>query len=216
MVLESVGILISLRPFNERDAIAQIFTMDYGIVVGMLRGAVVAKKNKPLVGQVGNMTWNARLDSQLGVLHWGTEKNMAAELMIDAQKLMMMNSAFEILGTLLPERESYPVLYQNTINMLSELVQNKSDAYLNWEIGLLRELGYALDLSHCSGCGVCDDLHYVSPRTGRAVCEKCAQPYLDKLYKMPVNLGMTYRFIENVCVQQGVKVPVSRSVLKML
>ena len=216
MVLESVGILISLRPFNERDAIAQIFTMDYGIVVGMLRGAVVAKKNKPLVGQVGNMTWNARLDSQLGVLHWGTEKNMAAELIMDAQKLMMMNSAFEILGTLLPERESYPVLYQDTINMLIELAQNKSDAYLNWEIGLLRELGYALDLSHCSGCGVCDDLHYVSPRTGRAVCEKCAQPYLDKLYKMPVNLGMTYRFIENVCVQQGVKVPVSRSVLKML
>jgi DNA repair protein RecO (recombination protein O) len=216
MVLESVGILISLRPFNERDAIAQIFTMDYGVVVGMLRGAVVAKKNKPLVGQVGNMTWNARLDSQLGVLHWGAEKNMVAELMVDAQKLMMMNSAFEILGTLLPERESFPVLYQDTINMLTELTQNKSDAYLNWEIGLLRELGYALDLSRCSGCGVCDDLHYVSPRTGRAVCEKCAQPYLDKLYKMPVSLGMTYRFIENVCLQQGVKVPVSRSVLKML
>ncbi len=216
MVLESVGILISLRPFNERDAIAQIFTMDYGIVVGMLRGAVVAKKNKPLVGQVGNMTWNARLDSQLGVLHWGTEKNMAAELMIDAQKLMMMNSAFEILGALLPERESYPVLYQDTINMLSELAKDIPNAYLNWEIGLLRELGYALDLSHCSGCGVCNDLHYVSPRTGRAVCEKCAQPYLDKLYKMPVNLGMTYRFIENVCLQQGVKMPVSRAVLKML
>ena len=90
------------------------------------------------------------------------------------------------------------------------------NAYLNWEIALLRELGYALDLTHCSGCGVCNDLHYVSPRTGRAVCEKCAQPYLDKLYKMPVSLGMTYRFIENVCLQQGVKVPVSRSVLKML
>lgn len=215
MVLESVGILISLRPFNERDAIAQIFTMDYGVVVGMLRGAVVAKKNKPLVGQVGNMTWNARLDSQLGVLHWGAEKNMVAELMVDAQKLMMMNSAFEILGTLLPERESFPVLYQDTINMLSELAKDIPNAYLNWEIGLLRELGYALDLSHCSGCGVCNDLHYVSPRTGRAVCEKCAQPYLDKLYKMPVSLGMTYRFIENVCLQQGVKVPVSRSVLKM-
>lgn len=215
MVLESVGILISLRPFNERDAIAQIFTMDYGVVVGMLRGAVVAKKNKPLVGQVGNMTWNARLDSQLGVLHWGAEKNMVAELMVDAQKLMMMNSAFEILGTLLPERESFPVLYQDTINMLTELAKDIPNAYLNWEIGLLRELGYALDLSHCSGCGVCNDLHYVSPRTGRAVCEKCAQPYLDKLYKMPVSLGMTYRFIENVCLQQGVKVPVSRSVLKM-
>ena len=75
MKLESRGILISLRPFNERDALAHIFTHDYGIVVGMMRGAVVAKKNKPLVGQVGNMSWNARLDSQLGVFHWAVDKN---------------------------------------------------------------------------------------------------------------------------------------------
>ena len=216
MVLESVGILISLRPFNERDAIAQIFTMDYGIVVGMLRGAVVAKKNKPLVGQVGNMTWNARLDSQLGVLHWGTEKNMAAELMIDAQKLMMMNSAFEILGTLLPERESYPTLYQDTLNMLSELAQNDIDAYLNWEIALLRELGYALDLSCCSGCGATDGLNYLSPRTGRAVCDVCAAPYIDKLYRLPVNLNTTLRFVESVCLQQGTEVPMMRKMLKKL
>lgn len=216
MVLESVGVLISLRPFNERDAIAQIFTLDYGVVVGMLRGAVVARKNKALVGQIGNMIWNARLDSQLGVLHWCAEKNLTAGLMYNAQKLMMMNSAFEILGTLLPERESYPILYQNTLNMLDELTENNTDAYLNWEIALLRELGYALDLSHCSGCGICDNLKYISPRTGRAVCVNCAQPYLDKLYTMPVNLGITYRFIENICMQQGVKMPVSRSMLKIL
>lgn len=216
MVLESTGILISLRPFNERDSIAQIFTQNYGVVVGMMRGGVVAKKNKPLVGQIGNMTWNARLDSQLGVLYWSAEKNISAGLMLDAKKLMMMNAAFEILGTLLPERESYPTLYQDTLNMLSELAQNDIDAYLNWEIALLRELGYALDLSHCSGCGRCDDLIYISPRTGRAVCNTCAQPYLDKLYKMPVNLGITYRFIESVCEQQGAKIPVSRYMLKNL
>lgn len=215
MVLESVGILISVRPFNERDAIARIFTRDCGIVVGMMRGAIVAKKNKPLVGQVGQMSWNARLDSQLGVIHWVAEKNVAAELMLDYNKLNLMNSAFELLGALLPERESYQKLYDDTVALMSQLAQNQPNQYLNWEMSLLRELGYALDLSHCSGCGVTNDLQYISPRTGRAVCAKCAQPYLDKLYKMPVNLGVTYKFLEHICMQQGVKMPVSRGMIKI-
>ena len=53
MKLESNAILISIRPFNEKDAVARVFSRDYGILVGVMRGAVVAKKNKPLVGQVG-------------------------------------------------------------------------------------------------------------------------------------------------------------------
>lgn len=64
MKLESNGILIGLRPFNERDAIARVFTRDFGVLVGMMRGANVAKKNRPLLGQVGAVSWNARLDSQ--------------------------------------------------------------------------------------------------------------------------------------------------------
>ena len=75
MKFESVGVLIDLRPFNERDAVARVFTRDFGVMVGMLRGAVVAKKNRSLLGQVGNVSWNARLDSQLGVFHWEAEKN---------------------------------------------------------------------------------------------------------------------------------------------
>ena len=66
MKLESQGILISLIPFNERDAVARVFTRDYGVLVGMLRGALGVKKNRPLVGQFGNVVWGARLDSQLG------------------------------------------------------------------------------------------------------------------------------------------------------
>ena len=52
MQIETNGILVNLRAFSERDCVAHIFTRDNGILVGMLRGAVVAKKNKPLVGQV--------------------------------------------------------------------------------------------------------------------------------------------------------------------
>ena len=215
MKLESDGILIAMRPINERDALAHIFSRDYGIVAGVMRGAVVAKKNKPLVGQVGTMSWNARLDSQLGIFHWDVDRNMVANLMLKPNALMAMNSAFSLIDTFLPEREAYSDLYQATIDLVEGLANFDTESvYLGWEIKLLHDLGYALDLSRCSGCGVTHDLNYLSPKTGRAVCDNCARPYLNKLYKLPLNLNVSLRFLENVCVQQGVELPVMRTILK--
>ena len=214
MKLESVGILIGLRAFNERDAIARVFTRDFGVLVGMMRGANVAKKNRPLVGQVGVAIWNARLDSQLGMFHWDAEKNLSVSIMMNPDALIRLNSAFEILATLLPEREEYSVLYDETLDLLGALASGNVQAYLTWEINLLRDLGYALDLSKCSGCGAMESLNYLSPRTGRAVCDKCATPYIDKLYRLPLNLNITMRFLENICMQQGVSVPQMRCMIK--
>jgi recombinational DNA repair protein (RecF pathway) len=265
MKLESVGILIELRPFRERDALARIFTRDHGVLAGMMRGAQVARKNKPLTGQVGPVAWNARLDSQLGVFHWEAERNLAAPLMSDAEALGLMNSAFALLSALLPEREKYESLWLQTEAMLgnigayvqrlenhpkhvrppslhrnasrsdspsreelleySELnspleedsqsaskAQRDADAgldgvarelYLSWEVGLLRELGYALDLARCSGCGRTEGLTHLSPRTARAVCETCAAPYLDRLHPLPVGLGTTEKFLRKIMTEQG-------------
>ncbi|MBQ4069937.1 MAG: DNA repair protein RecO [Alphaproteobacteria bacterium] len=215
MKLESVGLLISIRPINERDSIAHVFTRDFGVVSGMMRGAVVAKKNKPLVGQVGLATWNARVDSQLGVFHWDVERNLGAMLMCQPQMLMAMNSAFALLDALLPEREENNLLYDETIDLLMSMASGGGmQAYLQWEINLLRDVGYALDLSRCSGCGCSDGLQYLSPRTGRAVCVECAQPYLNKLFKLPINMNTTLRFLEGVCMQQGIDVPMARRILK--
>ncbi len=216
MKLETSGILIALRAFSERDCVAQIFTHDYGILTGVLRAAVVAKKNKPLVGQYGTVVWNARIDTQLGTFHWESEKNLAASLMFSATGLSCMNAAFDILATLLPEREEYKVLYKATLDLLVRLAAGDVAQYVNWEQVLLRELGYALDLSCCSGCGTTDDLHYLSPRTGRAVCSGCAQPYLNKLYRLPIDSDVTFRFLESVCAQHGVQVPMSRKMIKFV
>ncbi len=213
MKLESDGILIGIKPFSERDSVARIFTRDFGVLVGMLRGANVAKINKPLVGQIGGCVWNARLDSQLGVFHWGAEKNLVAPLMTQSSVLMRANSAFDLLCALLPERESYAQLYDDTLCLLRNLLFDDA-AYLKWEINLLRELGYALDLSRCSGCGTTDNLNFLSPRTGRAVCDVCAAPYINKLYKLPVDLTVTGRFLDAVCVGQGIQMPVMRKLLK--
>lgn len=214
MQIETVGILISIQPFSERDAIARIFTRDNGVLVGLMRGAIAAQKNKPLVGQVGSVSWNARLDSQLGVFHWESEKNLAAPLMMNNDLLKITNSVFALIYTLIPERESYERLYGRTIDLLQNIAVSKSpfDNYLNWEIDLLRDLGYALDLTKCSGCGKTSDLIYLSPKTGRAVCADCGEPYRDKLYKLPLNLSVTKRFITGICDVQNVDIPVARKI----
>jgi DNA repair protein RecO (recombination protein O) len=215
MKLESPGILIALRPFDEKNAIAHIFTREHGLMSGMMRGAIIAKTNKALVGQIGLATWNARLDSALGVFHWESERNLAAPIMINAQKLSFMNSAFDLICTMLPEREPYINLYDKTVELLCALLhaENPTNEYVNWEICLLGELGYALDLTHCSGCGKTTDLNYISPKTARAVCDSCAAPYLSVLYKMPVTLDTTLKFLGKICSAQGGGIPNSRILL---
>ena len=99
--------------------------------------------------------------------------------------------------------------------MLENLAGDAYRVYLGGEISLLRDLGFALDLSHCSGCGATQNLNYLSPRTARAVCDKCAAPYIDRLYKLPVNLGVTGRFLDSVCAQLGVNIPHMRKMLKL-
>lgn len=215
MKLESDGILISLRPFDDKNAIAQIFSRNFGVMSGMMRGAIVARTNKPLIGQIGNVTWNARLDSALGVFHWDAEKNLAAPIMNDSNLLPFMNSAFGLISTMLPERESYIGLYDETIKLITNMLRSNdvTQEYLNWEMCLLRELGYALDLSHCSGCGKTTNLNYLSPKTGRAVCDDCAAPYISKLYRLPISLNTTLRFLENICANVGASVPLFRTML---
>jgi len=212
MKLESSGILILMRPFNERDVIAHIFTRDHGIVSGMLRGGIIAKTNKPLVGQIGNATWGARLDSALGVFHWEPEKNLIAPIMINFEHIKLVNSIFDLIKTLLPERESYRTLYDATIKIIMNLPNASAplDDYMNWEITLLRELGFALDLTRCSGCGASIELEYISPKTGRAVCTTCAEPYKTRLFKFPLTLDTTLEFLKKICTELGTKVPNSR------
>ena len=217
MKLESNGILIGLNPIGERDSVAHIFTRDYGMMHGVMRGAQIARKNRALVGQVGSVIWSARLDSQLGAFHWEAAENLSARLMVDMKMLTYMNVAFSLLNALLPERESYTDLYDLTESLLRTIsCDNANVQYLNWEMGLLRELGYALDMSNCSGCGATDNLNYLSPKTGRAVCDKCAAPYINKLYKLPITLDTTMHFVSGICTQIGVDVPSARLYLSRM
>ena len=190
MKLESVGIIVSLAPFGERDAVARIFTADYGVMAGMLKGAAVARRRRPLVGQYGNVSWNARLESQLGTFHFEPLKNLIAPLMSNPESLNNVNSAFNLITALLPERADDAQLFDSTIEFL------QTQDYLKWQILFLESIGYALDISSCGGCGTKDDLKFIYKKTGRTVCGVCGAPYADQIFPLPITTEITEYFIE--------------------
>jgi DNA repair protein RecO (recombination protein O) len=189
MKLESVGIIVELRPFGERDVIAKVFTQTYGILTGMFKAGQVSK-SRPMVGQMGKVSWNARIESQLGSFHFENEKNLVADIFNDARALAEAGAAFALLAAMLPEREAYPNLYMDTLALAAGAF-----SYLDWEIRLLSELGYAMALEICGNCGRGDDLEFVSPKTARAICLSCGEPFREKLFKMPLTLDTTKYFL---------------------
>jgi hypothetical protein len=106
--------------------------------------------------------------------------------MHDALKLSALQSACSLCDQAVPEKEGSVGLYQGMLALLNILEEEIwGAAYIMWEIALLRELGFSLDLSTCAGGGDKNMLAYVSPKTGRAVSYQAGEPYKDKLLPLP-------------------------------
>lgn len=195
MRLESVGIIIELCPFGDRDLLGRVFTDDFGVLCGIFKAGQIAK-TRPLTGQYGKVAWNARLDSQLGAFHFENDKNLLASIFNNPPKLQYANACFALLSTFLPEREKYKKLFDETMLLCTK--EMDSDEYLEWELTLLSELGYGLALDRCGNCGGTENLKYISPKTGRAICETCGYDLRARLFTMPINLDTTKYFLGQI------------------
>jgi DNA repair protein RecO (recombination protein O) len=107
--------------------------------------------------------------------------------MDDAPRLAGLRSACAIAEAGLPERDPHREVFDSTVDLLDAMANTPGWRldYVRWELRLLADLGFGLDLSACAATGVTDDLTYVSPRTGRAVSNEAAQPYRDRLLRLP-------------------------------
>jgi DNA repair protein RecO (recombination protein O) len=109
--------------------------------------------------------------------------------MEDAPALAGLTS-LAALARLLPERDPHPNLYEVTLFVLG-FIDDRSvwpALYVRWELVLLEELGFGLDLSECAATGSNDSLIYVSPKSGRAVSASAGEPYKDRLLRLPAFL----------------------------
>ena len=184
------GIFLSAKPLGEANVVAELFTLGHGRHLGLVRGGR-SRRLRPLL-QPGNrlrVTWRARLSEHLGGFNLELIDAHAARVLDDANALVAIGSLAG-LARLLPERDPHPALYASALHVLSAFGDPKlwPRLLVRWELQLLQELGFGLDLSECAATGADADLVYVSPRSGRAVSREAGQPYDGKLLKLPAFL----------------------------
>ncbi|MCZ4258369.1 DNA repair protein RecO [Sulfitobacter sp. PR48] len=182
------GILLGVRRHGETSAIIEMFTAAQGRHLGVVRGGTSRKIAPHLQpGAQLDVAWRARLEDHIGAFTVEPLRSRAALVMSDRLALAGLNAVTAILSFCLPEREAHPGLYHRTERLLDLLGQNEiwPLAYLQWELGLLEEMGYGLDLSSCAVTGTTEKLVYVSPKSGRAVSAKGAGDWAERLLPLP-------------------------------
>jgi DNA repair protein RecO (recombination protein O) len=181
------GIILSARPFGENSRILSLLTPQYGRHAGLIKIPKSRSRLNIEAGTFVEATWNARLSEHLGQWTLETTAAMGARLLPYPVPLTALSSACHLTDQCLPERHPYPQLY-DLLHQLIEDLFHASDwpiSYVNYELALLKELGFGLDLSICAATGQQDDLIYISPKTGRAVSRKAGEPYKGQLLPLP-------------------------------
>jgi DNA repair protein RecO (recombination protein O) len=184
------AIILSVRTHGETAAIVELWTRNHGRHLGLVHGGR-SRKLRPIL-QTGNhvdATWKARLSEQLGHVTLELRRGFAAESMENAAALSALTT-LTTLTRLLPERDPHPNLYEITLFVLGFLddVTVWPALLVRWELALLEDLGFGLDLSQCASTGANDQLIYVSPKSGRAVSASAGEPYRDRMLALPAFL----------------------------
>lgn len=181
------AILLSWRPFSETAAIVMVLTREHGRHAGLVPGGVGKAARAAL--QPGNrlkVVWKARLAEQLGRLTWELTSASGTVWLDDALRLAGVSAACAMAEAALPERAPHPGAFAGFSALLDAFGEEAwPSLYAHWELGLLREAGYSLDLTRCAVTGATEDLAYVSPRSGRAVSRQAAGPFRDRLLRLP-------------------------------
>jgi DNA repair protein RecO (recombination protein O) len=184
------GIVIGVKRHGEANAILELMTREHGRHLGLVRGGF-GSRLKPVL-QLGNSVsaaWRARLDEHLG--NYTVEGlHLRAASFFSSPHAIYGVSHLAALMRLLPERDPHGGLYE----ALDEILGRLDDAVIaapmvvRFELQLLSELGFGLDLERCVATGVSGDLIYVSPKSGRAVSRAAGEPWADKMIRLPAFL----------------------------
>ncbi len=188
MQWEDEGIVLAARRHGESALIVELLTREHGRHAGLVRGGQGRKLRT--VCQIGNRVaaqWKARLAEHLGSLGCELLRGHAARVIDDPARLACLASAAAVAAAALPEREPHPRAFAGLSALLESLDADHGWAvgYVEWELMLLAELGFGLDLSRCAATGSTADLVYVSPKSGHAVSAEAGAPYRNKLLRLP-------------------------------
>jgi DNA repair protein RecO (recombination protein O) len=187
------GIVLGFRRQGESSVILELMTREHGRHLGLVQGGR-SRRMQPVL-QAGNgvhAVWRARLDEQLG--NYAVEGgSLRAARYLGSPLALYGIATLAAHLRLLPDRDPHPALF-DTASILADHLEDPQVApalFVKFELMLLADLGFGLDLSKCASTGRTEDLIYVSPRSGRAVSREAGEPYRAKLYELPPFLRAT-------------------------
>ncbi len=190
MEWQDQGLVLSTRRHGERDAILEVMTAEHGRHLGLVRGGKSSRQAPAL--QPGNrvaLTWRARLEDHLGQFTAETLESRAGLVLTDALALQTVTH-LALLMRLLPERAPHHRVFEAADAICTLLGQTDlmGPVLVRFELLILSELGFGLDLSCCAATGTHENLIFVSPKSGRAVSAEAGEPWADRMLKLPAFL----------------------------
>ncbi len=185
------GVILGTRRHGESSVIAEVMTRQHGRHLGLVRSGR-SRTMQPVLqpGNLVEVTWRARLEEHLGDYKIEPVKARAAALMENAVSVYGVQALAALLR-LLPERDPHVHLF-DALNVILDHFDEPVDAcelYIRFEVAMLNDLGFGLDLTHCAATGAKTGLVYVSPKSGRAVSREAGEPYAEKLLRLPAFLS---------------------------
>lgn len=185
---QDTGFFLSAKPYGEHAAIASVMTKHHGKRSGMIWNAKSKKMASILTeGNQLSIVWRARLHELLGTFKVELEKQRTEIVFSGPIALNALNSICTLLDSLLPQFDPHRKLYTETVRLLDRInsTQNWLIDYLEWEILLLKEIGFGLDLEKCAVTNSEKNLAYISPKSGCAVSKEGAGEWASKLFPLP-------------------------------
>jgi DNA repair protein RecO (recombination protein O) len=184
------AIVLAVRPFGEHGAILEALTRAHGRHLGLMRGAASRRVRGALEpGNLLSVHWRARMDDQLGSYTIEMSAARAAHFFDDRLKLDGLAAACALCTALLPEREVHERVFLALDGLLQHMVLEPGlgwvGSLVRFEMVLLEDLGFGLDLESCAVTGAKEGLAYVSPRSGRAVTAAGAGIFASRLLRLP-------------------------------
>ena len=186
MNIKDIGVIIAKKYLKESSFIVSVFTENHGLYSGVVKES--SKKSR-FIYQEGNIVdffWQARLHEHIGIAKCEFIKSYIGHFITNKAKLYAFNSIISLIKELFHEREEHSNFFLFLMNYLDTLSKDFCfHDYINFELALLAETGYKLDLSKCAVSHITTNLSYVSPKSGRALSYKIGTPYKDKLLILP-------------------------------
>jgi DNA repair protein RecO (recombination protein O) len=190
MRVEAEAIVCALRTHGEHGAVVRLMTAEHGLQAAYVRGGRGRRMRPVLIaGNLVAAVLSARTDTQL--------PQAAVELIHSRAPLLgeplpaaAIEWATALTATALPEAQPYSRIHSALDALLAAIEAAPSASgwgagLVRYELLLLAELGFGLDLESCAVSGSTDNLVAVSPRSGRAVSAAEAEPYAGKLLPLP-------------------------------